>query len=114
LIVSDNYSTGLPHNFDRINQDGTQAPFSSASGFRDEVYMAAVRPGQTGGWTVGDLYTGTGVGGQIAKISNNGNTVTNPWVTLSGETGLLRGALTFDQTGVFGGDLIVVTTVGGI
>jgi hypothetical protein len=28
LIISDNYSTGVPHNFDRINQNGTQSQFS--------------------------------------------------------------------------------------
>ncbi len=67
-----------------------------------------------GGFTVGDLFTGNGQPGQIARLSNNGQTVQNPWVVLTPETGLLRGSLYVDRTGVFGGDLIVVTTAGGV
>ena len=40
--------------------------------------------------------------------------VDNPWIVLPGEPGLLRGSLHLDRTGVFGGDLIVVTTTGGV
>ena len=47
------------------------------------------------------------------RISPNGSTVQNPWVTLQ-DPGLLRGSLFQDRYGVFGGDLIVVTTTGGV
>ena len=66
------------------------------------------------GFRVGDLYTGNGKAGQIVKITNNGNTVINPWVTLPGENGLLRGNLWIDETGVWGGNMIVSTTVGDV
>ena len=39
--------------------------------------------------------------------------VQNPWVSLQ-DPGLLRGSLFQDRYGVFGGDLIVVTTTGGV
>ena len=60
------------------------------------------------------MFTGNGNGGQILKITNNGNTVINPWVSLPGETGLLRGSLYHDRTGVWDHDLIVVTNKGGV
>ena len=58
------------------------------------------------------MFTGTGQPGQIARISPDGSTIDNPWITLPGETGLMRGQLQFDRTGVFDGDLIVTTTAG--
>ena len=48
------------------------------------------------------------------NITSGGGTVQNPWVRLPGESGLMRGSLYIDRTGVFGGDLIVVTTAGGV
>ncbi len=114
LLVSDNYANGSPHNFDLIEPDGSHLQFSNASGYTDEVEIAAVQPGNTGGFTVGELFAGDGQPGQIVKISSDGSSVTDPWVTLPGETGLLRGALYVDQTGLFGDDLIVSTTVGDV
>ena len=49
----------------------------------------------------------------IARVNASGATVQNPWVTLPGETGGI-GGLYLDRTGVFGGDLLVVTTTGGV
>src|SRR5947207_5311686 len=45
----------------------------------------------------------------IRKITANGSSVNTNWATLPGETNFLGGSLYFDQTGVFGYDLIVVT-----
>ena len=45
--------------------------------------MATAEPGVSTGFQVGDIYAVNGQPGQIAKITNNGNTVINPWVTLS-------------------------------
>ena len=114
LIASVDYDMGVPNNFDQVLSDGTVSTFSNVSGFTDEVELVAARSGNPGGFTAGDLFTSNGHPGQIVKISNNGQTVVNPWVTLPGETGLLRGDLVFDTTGLFGGNLIAVTTTGGI
>lgn len=77
--------------------------------------IATVRPGNVGGFVAGDLFVGNGVDGQIARITNNGNTVINPFADLPGAgNGLMRGSLYIDRTGVFGGDLIAVTTGGEV
>jgi RHS repeat-associated protein len=115
LVLSVNFgSNGTPRNFEVIQSDGTHVPFGNVSGLGNEVYIATARSGNLGGFTPGDLFVGNGVPGQIARLSDGGNTLINPWATLPGETGLLRGGLTFDQTGIYGGNLIVDTTEGGI
>jgi hypothetical protein len=115
VVVSVNYPNGQPLNFERIRADGTHVPFSNVSGFTDEVKIATVRSGGVGGFTVGDLFTGNGNDGEIARITNGGATVINPWVSLPGAgNGLMRGSLHVDRTGVFGGDLIAVTTSGQV
>lgn len=60
------------------------------------------------------MITGTNAPGALARISADGASVRNPWVTLPGESGLVAGGLYLDRTGVFGGDLIAVTTTGGV
>jgi len=115
VVVSVNYPSGQPHNFELVEKSGTHTPFSTASGFTDEIKIASVRSGpHQGGFTVGELYTGTGAAGVIARISPDGLTVQNPWVMLPGENGTLRGGLFQDRYGVFGGDLIAVTTAGNV
>jgi hypothetical protein len=114
VVMSVNYPSGTPNNFERVAQDGTRTPFSTASGFTDEVKIATVRSGpHQSGFTAGELFTGNGKAGEIVRISPDGTTVQNPWVTLD-DPGLLRGSLFQDHYGVFGGDLIVVTTTGGV
>jgi hypothetical protein len=113
VVLSVNYSNGLPNNFDRVNSQGTPVPFATVGGWTEEVKIATARD-TLGGFAVGDLFTGNGQPGQIARITNNGQTVLNPWVVLTPESGLLRGSLYVDRTGVFGGDLIAVTTAGGV
>jgi hypothetical protein len=114
VVLSVNYPTGQPHNFELVDIFGNRQPFSNISGLTEEVKIATARDDgggkSLGGFTPGELFTGTGVPGHIARISADGATIQNPWVTLPGETGLLRGSLHIDRTGVFGGDLIVVTT----
>src|SRR5437773_3691567 len=113
LIVSVNFPTGLPHNFELVGPDGDHAQFSGISGLTEEVKIAAVRQGSCqGGFSAGEVFTGTGVPGVIARIAPDGGSVINPWVTLPGETGLLRGSLFQDRYCAFGGDLLVVTTDG--
>ena len=113
LVLSSNYFAGEPFNFELVASDGSRAQFSSLHGLIDEVYVAAARTTH-GGFMAGELFTGTGVAGQVARISPDGSTVLLPWITLPGETGLLRGALHMDETGVFGGDLLVATDAGSL
>jgi hypothetical protein len=115
LLLSVNYSSGKPNNFDLIAADGRHTPFSSVSGLTDEVYIASVRSSPCrGGFTIGQSFVGTGTPGAIARISPDGSRVDNPWVTLPGESGLLRGGIAQDRACVFGGDLIVTTTTGDV
>ncbi len=130
LIASINYPNGYPYVFATIAPDGAPSQFSGAADYTDEVEMAAVRPGYPTSFQVGDIFTGNGTPGQIVRITNGGNTVISPWTTLTTtiangsdpalpngpytETGLLRGDLYVDETGVFGGNLIVATTTGHI
>jgi hypothetical protein len=79
------------------------------------VYIATVRAGSClGGFTVGEAFVGNGTAGQIVRISPSGTTVQNPWVTLPGETGLMRGGLFQDRYCSFGGDLIATTNSGNV
>jgi RHS repeat-associated protein len=115
VVASANAPTGHPHNFELIEGDGTHRAFSNVSGLGDELRVAAARDaGQgasLGGFQPGEVFTGTGQAGVIARIAPDGSSVQNPWVTLPGETGQLRG-LHVDRTGVFGGDLIAATASG--
>jgi RHS repeat-associated protein len=116
MVMSVNCCGGQPHNFDAVNPDGTHEPFSTISGLTDEVYFAIARDEggghNIGGFVAGEMYVGTGVPGNIARVSPDGSTIQNPWLVLPGEPGLLRGQLQFDRTGGFGGDLLVTTTAG--
>ena len=73
-----------------------------------EIKLATVKI-STNGWVMGDMYFGTAQPGKIGKISADGSSVNTNWATLPGEANFLAGSLYFDQTGVFGYDLIVVT-----
>lgn len=115
VILSVNYSGGRPHNFELVAPDGTRTRFSDIAGLTDEVKITCVRTGpHQGGFQAGEFFTGTGTAGAIARVSPDGSVVQNPWVLLPGEPGLLRGSLFQDRYGVFGGDLIAVTTAGGV
>jgi hypothetical protein len=114
LILSVNYfGGGSPNNLDVVTTTGSHSSFSALSGLTDELKICTAKA-TANGFTVGEVFTGNGNAGEIVRISANGATVQNPWVTLSGESGLLRGSLFVDNTGVFGGALIAVTTSGGV
>ncbi len=115
VVMSVNYSGGSPYALERVLPDGSHVQFSALSGVTDEVKIATVRSGGSGGFTAGELFVGNGVDGQIVKVSADGSTVTNPWVDLPGsDNGLMRGSLYIDRTGVWGGELIVATTDGEV
>jgi len=117
VVMSVNYSSGIPRNFELVDADGLRTPFSTIQGLTNEIKIATVRE-TANGFTAGELFTGSGVPGVIVRISPDGSTVQNPWVTLQDEfgvePGLLRGSLYIDRTGVFDHDLIVVTTAGRV
>ncbi len=115
VIMSVNYSGGSPYNFERVEEDGTHVQFSSYANLTNEVKIATARSGNPAGFPAGEFFVGNGTDGQIARISADGTSITNPWVDLpGGDNGLMRGSLYVDRTGVFGGDLIAVTTLGEI
>ena len=118
MVMSVNYPSGQPYNFELVAADGSRQRFGNISGLTDELKIAVV-PDEGGGFNrggfpAGTLFSGTGQGGAILRVSADGSVVDNPWLVLPGETGLMRGSLHVDRTGVFGGDLIVVTTNGGV
>ncbi|HEX6623534.1 MAG TPA: hypothetical protein VF064_07460, partial [Pyrinomonadaceae bacterium] len=117
LVVSANSPAGDPFNFESLDADGTHRPFSNLAGLTGALRIATARDAglgtSLGGFQPGELFTGTGAAGVVARVAPDGATVQNPWVTLAGETGQL-GGLYVDRTGVFGGDLLAVTTSGGV
>lgn len=114
VVMSVNYPTGAPYNFERVDSKGDHVPLSTFNGMTDEVKIATVRSGNVGGFAVGTTFTGNGVDGEIVRIAPDGSRYDNPWVKLGAGNGLMRGSLYVDRTGVFGGDLIVVTTAGKV
>ena len=115
VVMSVYYPSGIPYNFELVAGDGTRTQFSGVSGLTEEVKIASGRSsGWQGGFTPGELFTGAGVPGVVARIAPDGSSIQNPWVTLPGETGLMRGSLFQDRYCAFGGNLIVVTTKGGV
>jgi RHS repeat-associated protein len=118
VVVSSHNPTGLPVNFETLDADGTHRPHSNVAGLTGGLKIATARDDGTGmsrgGFKPGELFSGTGVPGAVARVSPDGASVQNPWVRLPGEDGQLSGGLFVDRTGVFGGDLIAVTTAGGV
>ncbi len=117
VVASANSPSGQPHNFELIDGNGAHRAFSNISNLGGALKIATARDdGQgasPGGFRKGDLFTGTGMPGVVARVAPDGVAVQNPWVTLTGEMGQPAG-LHVDRTGVFGGDLIVVTDAGGV
>lgn len=117
LIVSANAPTGEPNSFELLAGDGGHSSFSNVAGLQGDVLVATARDdGQgmsRGGFQPGTVFATTGAPGVVARISADGASVQNPWVILPDETGPITG-LHIDRTGVFGGDLIVVTAAGGV
>ena len=118
-VLSSTFSpSGQPHNFELIAADGSQTGFTNVAGISGELRIAIARDdGQgisMGGFAPGEVFTGTDVAGVIARIRADGSAIQNPWVVLPDEAGSLNGGLHVDRTGVFGGDLIAVTTIGSV
>ena len=113
VLLTVNYPSGSPFNFELVSADGSHAGYSTISGFTDELKVATVRSGSCqGGFAVGEVFSGTGTPGQIVRIAPGGGA--HSFINLPGESGLMRGSLFQDRYCVAGGDLIAVTTTGGI
>ncbi len=115
LLLSANHPAGTPNSFELVAADGGHAAFSNVAGLGGEVIVATARGEGTspGGFQPGELFTSTGAVGAVARLSADGAAVQNPWVALPEEAGHISG-LHVDRTGVFGGDLLAVTTSGGV
>lgn len=133
LIISSNYPTGEPLNLETIDPaTKLHTPFSALHGLDEELKIATVRPSllcQT--YPTGDVFTGTGVAGEIVRLHRDGTpypaALVNPGAPLPGNPGmsswvrlpgarpgddLLRGGFFVDRGCAFTGDLIVVTGFG--
>ena len=66
------------------------------AGLTDEVYIATARDeigGKSiGGFLAGEMFTGSGVGGVIVRISPDGTKVLNPWVHSREKAGCCGGS----------------------
>jgi len=117
LLVSANAPTGDPFSFELLTAEGAHSPFSNVAGLGGDVLVAAARDdGQgtsLGGFQPGTIFASTDASGAVARVSADGASAQNPWVALPDEAGRVAG-LHVDRTGAFGGDLLVVTTGGGL
>ncbi|MDX2029471.1 MAG: putative Ig domain-containing protein [Blastocatellia bacterium] len=91
----------------RLDADGGLTPFRRLAGRQGRI--AVVRE-SGGGFFAGEIFAGTDAIGGIARFTSEGGEMGSPWVTLPGETGLVRG-LAMDAAR---GRLVAVTTRGGI
>jgi hypothetical protein len=115
LILSMNWYYGSPYNFALLAPNGSLTQWSSVSGLQLEANIATVKS-TAGGFTSGYTYFIWEEYGQIGWVSANGTTedtgnATGPfWSSVPTAPGEGLGDLYFDQTGVWGNNLIVVET----
>jgi RHS repeat-associated protein len=118
VVVSANNPAGVPLNFETLDADGTHRPYSNVAGLTGALKIATARDDgagmSRGGFKPGELFSATGAPGVIARVAADASSLQNPWVTLTGEGDQSSGGMFVDRTGVFGGDLIAVTTAGGV
>ncbi len=115
LVLSVNYDTGQPRNFLEVAASGTNTvtnSWTTLSKMTDEIKLATVKT-TASGFTNSDMFYNTSVTGQIGYLSANTATADTNWVNLSGE-GTTVHSLYIDQTGVFGNNLVVVTSGGDV
>jgi hypothetical protein len=111
---------GEPFNFARIFTNGVSTNlfvtnWSGIYGLTDEIKLA-IPKNTASGFTVGDMYFGTGINGIVGKLSADGTVSNlNCFELTTDHTNtdtLIRGSLYIDDSGSFGGDLIAVTGAG--
>ena len=117
LVLTANYPSGIPWNLYTLSADQVARPYSGITGYTDELKIAVVKQ-SSGGFIEGELFIGTGIDGEIAKISSDGKTTIKTWCQLPQAPGvshgLFRGSFFHDNTGSFDNDLIAVTTLGEV
>ncbi|HEY5039730.1 MAG TPA: hypothetical protein VIJ93_11710, partial [bacterium] len=103
-----------------VSPGGGYQPFSALSGFNDETFVATARE-YCGGFSLGGFPTGTvfvvtsgSFNRTLFRISPDGTQVQNTPFTLPLGDTFIDGGLSFDQTGLFGGDLIATTEQGRV
>jgi hypothetical protein len=84
------------------------AVFGSVPDANNEVVLAASPDGS--GYGSNDIFSGSGANGQVYQFSNSGGT---PTLFATVPTGQVRG-IGFDTTGLYGDNMIVTTTSGGV
>jgi hypothetical protein len=114
FILAVNWPSGEGTNFIRIDTNNVVHQWTDIQGVPDQVNMVVVKAlgsalTNAGGFTNGDIYFSNGSPGGIGWMSADGSRNNLNWLTLANETNYIRGGLYFDQSGSFGGDLIVVT-----
>jgi RHS repeat-associated protein len=109
----------------QVQPTGAQTVFATIAneGIGDSTGMAVVPPGNTAGFTPGDVFlpvlpntSSDGTSTQILRLSNNGATLTNPWATLTGTNVGTVYQLYMDNTGLspWNDDLLALTSSGQI
>ena len=73
VVVSANNPTGMPLNFESIDEDGTHRPYSNVAGLTGAQKIATARDDglglSLGGFNPGELFSGSGVPGVFARVA---------------------------------------------
>jgi len=110
LFLSLNYPYGSGGNFALLGANGSLTTWSGVSGLAEEVNMATVKV-STNGFTADDAYFIAQLTGVIGWASASGKAFNTSWLTLPGETDPQETSdLYVDQTGLWGNDLLAVTS----
>jgi RHS repeat-associated protein len=102
--------SGQNTNLYLVNSSGSETLYASLLNvpFQDGKNISAVQPGNQGGFTPGDIFLpGLLSSYAVAKVSQGG-LVQEAWKSLPSIVGRID-QVYVDQTGVFGGELLVVT-----
>ena len=117
LIVSVNHidgGGGTPYNFVQVPLNGGSViQFGPTAGLPDEISITTVKPGQPGGWTVGDMFV-PGDAGTVKRLKTDGTLADFANVETHFSTDYIRGEMAFDRTGLFDNALISASRSGVI
>jgi len=112
LITTENYPGPVqPRLIDPVT--GVNSPFPALipGTLDNEIKISTVQASSCqGGFQANDVFFPNGQPGEIVRVTDNGATVLDPWVTLPAPGDIqIRGSMFQDRYCAFGGDLIVVT-----
>jgi hypothetical protein len=102
LMTAVNAPTGLPFSLESVAADGVRARFSALQGLSDEPVVATVKRGRNPANFPADAV----FAGHLSRVTDGGATVHHPWVLFSDQRVM---GMHVDETGVFGGELLVAT-----